>query len=240
MSGIDALIFDIDGTLWNASSASANGWNLGLAQLGIDRKVTPEQIEKVSGRPFNECVDILLPGLRTKVPELADTLNNYETDAVKSEGGKFFDGALDSLKQLAAGYKIFLVSNCQEWYLNLFLDFSRLRPLLAGFDCYGRSGLLKHAMLLTLKNNHSLFNPVYIGDTAGDETAAALAGMDFIHVSWGFGQPEGKPLTVNTFSEFLNDGVINAAGLKKSRVSPHTAARVFYNQWTPRGSSQNN
>ncbi|MCX6655479.1 MAG: hypothetical protein NTY03_10215 [Candidatus Bathyarchaeota archaeon] len=30
---------------------------------------------------------------------------------------------------------------------------------------------------------------VYIGDTEGDETAAKLAGVEFVHVSWGFGRP---------------------------------------------------
>jgi phosphoglycolate phosphatase len=202
--GFDALIFDIDGTLWNASPASAKGWNLGLAKLGINRKLSPEQIKKVAGHPFEECVDILLPGLRTKTPELFDTLNKCETEAVKSEGGKFFDGALDSLKQLAAEYKIFLVSNCQQWYLDLFLDFSKLRTWLAGFDCYGLSGLSKAEMLLRLKSHHALNHPLYIGDTAGDETSAKQARIAFLYVSWGFGKPAGKPTTVNSFIELLS------------------------------------
>jgi phosphoglycolate phosphatase len=199
----DSLIFDIDGTLWNASPACAKGWNLGLEQLGIDRKVTPEQIEEVSGHPYEECLDILLPGLRAKIPELFGTLNQYETEAVKSEGGIFFDGVLEGIRQLAGRYKIFLVSNCQEWYVGLFLDLSDLRPVLTGFDCHGLSGLPKNEMLSRLKDHHFLHYPVYIGDTAGDETAAKQAGMAFIHAAWGFGRPEGNPTTVNSFSKLL-------------------------------------
>ncbi len=52
MAPMDALIFDIDGTLWNASAASAKGWNQGFAQLGIDRTVSAEEIERVAGQPF--------------------------------------------------------------------------------------------------------------------------------------------------------------------------------------------
>jgi phosphoglycolate phosphatase len=203
-SEIDGLIFDIDGTIWNASPASAEGWNLGLEKLGINRKLSPEHITKVAGHPFEECVDILLSGLRAKVPGLFDTLNQFETEIVRAEGGEFFDGVQEGIRQLAGEYKIFIVSNCQAWYLDFFLDFSKLRPWLTGFDCYGLSGLPKNEMLLNLKNNHSLFNPVYIGDTAGDEIASKLAGMDFIHVSWGFGKPEGKPKTVNSFPELLD------------------------------------
>jgi phosphoglycolate phosphatase len=200
---VDALIFDIDGTLWNASPASAKGWNIGLAKLGIGQEISSAKIEKVAGNPFEECVDILLPGIRAKVPELFDTLNSCETEVVRTEGGEFFDNVLEGIRKLAGNYKIFLVSNCQDWYLNLFLDFSRLRPRLAGFDCYGLSGLSKHEMLLNLKGTHSLINPIYIGDTAGDERAATLAGMTFIHVAWGFGRPEGNPKTFNSFIELL-------------------------------------
>ena len=69
------------------------------------------------------------------------------------------------------------------------------------------SGLPKNEMLLRLKDNHSLCNPVYIGDTSGDETAAQMAGMAFIHVAWGFGKPQGRLKIVNSFRElvgFLN------------------------------------
>ncbi|OGP52134.1 MAG: hypothetical protein A2Y79_12625 [Deltaproteobacteria bacterium RBG_13_43_22] len=199
----DALIFDIDGTLWNASPASAKGWNLGLAQLGTNRIISPEQVERVAGQPYEQCIDILLPGIREKIPKLLDTLNDCETEVVRCEGGKFFDGVLAGIRQLAGEYKIFLLSNCQDWYLNLFLDFSRLRPWLSGFDCHGLSGLPKHEMLLNLKDHHSLNDPVYIGDTAGDEMAAKLANVAFIYASWGFGKPEGKPITVNNFGELL-------------------------------------
>jgi phosphoglycolate phosphatase len=203
MTHVDALIFDIDGTLWNASPASAKGWNLGLAKLGIERKVSVEQIERVAGHPFAQCVDTLLPGLRARYSALLDTLNDYEIEIVKSEGGEFFDGVLDGITQLASAYKVFLVSNCQEWYLNLFLDFSGLRSMLAGFDCHGMSGLPKPDMLARIRSTHALTNPVYIGDTAGDETAAKMANMAFIYVSWGFGKPEGEPKTVNSFTELL-------------------------------------
>jgi phosphoglycolate phosphatase len=201
---IDALMFDIDGTLWNASSASAKGWNLGLAKLGIVREVTAEQIEMVAGNPYEKCIDILLPGLRSGYPRLLDALNDCETEIVGSDGGEFYDGVIEGITQLANSYRLFLVSNCQEWYLNLFLDFSGLRPVLSGFDCHGMSGLPKNEMLSKMKRTHSLTNPVYIGDTAVDERAAELAGITFMHAAWGFGSPEGKPEDVNSFAELMD------------------------------------
>lgn len=201
----DALIFDIDGTLWDASAASAKGWNRGLAKLGIDRTVSAAQIKAVAGHPFEQCLDRLFPALRVQYPALLQTLNEYETEAVKAEGGTFFDGVRVGIVQLARTYQIFLVNNCQAWYLNLFLDCSSLRPVLVGVDCHGMSGLPKHEMLARLTRTHGLINPVYIGDTASDETAARIAGMGFIYMAWGFGKPEGEPRTVHSFSELLKD-----------------------------------
>ncbi len=199
----DALIFDIDGTLWNASATSAKGWNMGLAKLGIDKKVSAEQISMVAGLPYEECIDTLFPGLKESHSELLNTLDNSETEAIQSEGGQFFDGVIEGITGLANHYQIFLVSNCQEWYLDLFLDFSGLKHVLSGTDCNGISGLPKNEMLLRMKRDYALNNPVYIGDTAGDEEAAERANIDFIFVSWGFGKPNGNPVAVNSFAELI-------------------------------------
>ncbi len=200
----DAIIFDIDGTLWNASSASAKGWNIGLAKLGIDKKVTSGQIESVAGNTYEKCVEILLPGLQEQYPDLPEKLNKYEMKAVKSEGGIFYDGVIEGIKILAGSHKIFLISNCQDWYMKLFLEFSGLGPLLTGFDCHGMSGQPKHEMLTKLKSSYSLNNPVYVGDTEADETAANLAGMDFIHISHGFGYSSEEAIKFDSFTDLLD------------------------------------
>jgi len=199
----DALIFDIDGTLWYASATSAKGWNKGLAKLGIDERINAEQIGLVTGHPYEQCIEMLLPGLRKSYPELFKTLDKYETEAIKSEGGRFFDGVIEGVLELAKHYMIFLVSNCQEWYLRLFLNFSGLKNVLSGTNCHGISGLPKNEMLSRMKRDYALKNPVYIGDTAGDEEAAELADIDFIFVSWGFGKPNGSPVTLNSFAELV-------------------------------------
>jgi phosphoglycolate phosphatase len=203
MMRYDAVIFDIDGTLWDASPVSADGWNSGLAELGIDRRVSTAGIRSVTGNPYEVCVDILLPGLRLDYPGLVQTLNDCEMAAIKSRGGEFFDGAIEGIRGLSPDFKIFLMSNCQEWYLDLFLGFSGIAPLLTGFDCYGASGLPKDRMLRRMKETYRLGDPVYVGDTAGDETGARLAGIGFIHVSWGFGQPEGDTKSVGSFRELV-------------------------------------
>jgi len=199
----DAIIFDIDGTLWNACPACAKGWNDGLKKLGINKTITSKQIENVAGKPYEECIEILLPKLQQKHPELLKVLNEYEMKAVKSNGGKFYENAIEGIKTLSKSHKIFLVSNCQEWYLKIFLKFSNLEPFLTNFDCHGMSNLPKNKMLKRIKEKHSLKNPVYIGDTEGDESATNQAKMEFIHMSYGFGKPKNNPKRFNSFNALL-------------------------------------
>lgn len=202
-AAVDAVIFDIDGTLWDASSPSAQGWNLGLAKLGIPDEVSAEQISMVTGNPVEECVDTLLPGMRSKHPHLLDTLSDCEEAVVRRVGGRFYEGALEAVSELASYMRVFLVSNCQEWYLRLFLDLSELGPAVSGFDCHGSSGLPKSEMISRITRTHSMVEPVYVGDTAGDEAAAQSAGVAYVHVSWGFGKPAGAPRIVHSFPELF-------------------------------------
>lgn len=200
----DSIIFDIDGTLWNACPAIAKGWNAGLAKLNINKKVVAEQIESVAGNPHEQCIEILLPGLQAQYPELLPIFNDCEIKAVRTDGGTFYDSVIDGIKELADLQRIFLVSNCQDWYMQVFFEFSELGPLLDGFDCCGMSGLPKDQMLSRIRSDYSLNNPVYIGDTAGDEKAANLANMEFIHAGYGFGRPENKAKSFDSFAALLD------------------------------------
>ena len=214
----DAVIFDIDGTLWNASAASAKGWNLALESMGLHQRVNPEQIASVAGYTYATCMDILLPGLRETHPRLFDIINDCETKAVTRDGGEFYPGALDGIIRLQNDRKIFLVSNCQEWYLRVFLDFSGLRAVVSGVDCHGMSGLRKEEMFSRMMREYSLGNPVYVGDTAGDEEAAALANIAFIHAAWGFGKPERGSKAVRSFAELVDRLTTATEGGGRSRI----------------------
>jgi len=199
----DAIIFDIDGTLWNACGATAIGWSAGLASLGIDKKVSYREIERVAGNTIEVAVDILFSGLRAQHPELTETLAKYEADEIQTRGGIFYPHSIRGIKELAKNYKIFLVSNCPEWYLRAFLERSGLRQILTDFDCHGLSGMPKDEMLARLSFRHCLENPVYIGDTAMDKEAASLAGMGFIQVSYGFGLVEDRLNSFDSFASLL-------------------------------------
>ncbi len=201
MSWPDALIFDLDGTLWDAAEPTAQGWNLALEQSGVASRVTVAGIRSVAGTPFDGCVRILLPELCPPDADLLQALNAHEEAAIEAVGGTLFPGVSAGLRALAAVYPLFLVSNCQDWYLDVFFAKSGLGRCFTGSDCNGLSGLPKAGMLLRLVERHSLHHPVYVGDTASDFESAAQAGMDFAFARYGFGSVAEPTLSFVTFEE---------------------------------------
>ena len=183
-----ALIFDIDGTLWDASDASANGWNKCLQQLDIKQRITAGELAAVSGMPFVDCMlEIFTSELLEQHPDLEQKLSDHEIETVAQHGGKLYEGVNTHFPTLAKHYDLCLVSNCQDRYLDVFLEYSGLKDFLKGVDCHGRSGLPKGETLRKLIREHSIINTVYIGDTEADHDAADIAGIPFLYANYGFG-----------------------------------------------------
>ena len=183
----DSIIFDLDGTLWDASYASSIGWNNALNNLGIDKTITPEDIRSISGKPYDECIEILLPDIKVNTDSLYDELNRCEKTSIQETGGNIYHDAAYCLENLLSAYNLFIISNCEEWYLEEFLKFSDFKKYLVDWNCYGRSGNKKKRMLLDMKEKYKSHNPVYVGDTEGDYISSKDAGIEFFHITHGFG-----------------------------------------------------
>jgi len=199
----DAVVFDLDGTLWDAAAASAYGWNLALEKMGVASRVAVEDIRSVSGMPFTRCVEVLLPELHPASAELLEALDRSERLGISKMAGVLYEGVADGLPRLAEVYGLFVVSNCPGWYLEEFLRVSGFEIYLSGYDCHGMSGKDKPEMLIDLRRRFSLVRPVYIGDTQADGRAAARAGMDFGLAGYGFGAIDGPRLSFDSFGELV-------------------------------------
>lgn len=200
----DSIIFDIDGTLWDATGAITNGWNQGLENLGAQERVSQNDIAEVMGRPYAECVDLLLPGLRKKEPELMSEISRETYKILNSEGAQIYNGVREGIKKLSTGHKLFLISNCEPDYLEIFLNFSGLKDYFTGYTCHGTSRASKDKMILDFKNGHFLKKIAYVGDTVSDQQAAKLSGVDFIFVSYGFGNAKGNVKTFDNFTKLVD------------------------------------
>ncbi len=197
----DAIVFDLDGTLWDATKTSASGWTNALKSLHIDRRISVQEIERVTGKPTEECVKILLPDEYGKYYNLLEIIKDHEKAAIIKEGGKLYDNCVETIRLLKNSYKLFIVSNCEKWYLHAFLDHSGCRNHFTDYDCYGMSNMSKTVMLKDLRKKYDLQNPVFIGDLESDKLAADEAGFTFIYAGYGFGDLQDPVNRINTLSE---------------------------------------
>lgn len=199
----DAIIFDLDGTLWDASEACAIGWNKALATCEIKNTyISAEDIRRVCGMPFKECVSTLLNNTHNAdLDNLSDAIDQEENRQVALLGGDLYDGVKTGIAELAKDYPLYLVSNCQDWYLETFLNTHNVQRYFAAHDCHGRSGVSKTEMIRNISLQYKLKNPIYIGDTKGDHVASQNAGVAFGLVTYGFGTTANPEQSFASFAE---------------------------------------
>ena len=107
----------------------------------------------------------------------------------------------ESLKILSLDYNLYIVSNCQDGYVEAFLHAHQLKSYFKDYEMSGRTGLDKgHNIKLIMKRN-VIEQAFYVGDTEGDEEASRFAGIPFIYASYGFGKAKNPDMIIHSIKE---------------------------------------
>lgn len=187
---IDSILFDLDGTLWDAVDKIVATWNLVLARHpGLRAPITREEQETFMGLQMDEIAHRVFP----KEPParqlaLMEECVTEENQYLYEHGGTLYPGVAETLEKLHKKYPLYIVSNCQSGYIEAFLHAHKLERHFDGFICYGDTKLSKGENNRLLIQRYGLQAPVYVGDTAGDQKSALDAGIPFVYAAYGFGQ----------------------------------------------------
>ncbi len=193
---IKAVLFDLDGTLWDASASVAESFNIALSRLDLDRRITQEEMMHEMGKTLEEIAHVYFDCID---PERAVGIMRYctayENSYIETHGGNLYEGLRETLEELKSmGLKLACVSNCQSGYIEAFLKYHELGDLFDDKECWGDTGKLKadNIALVVKRNGLKPEECIYVGDTMGDYTSAMQAGTRFIHSAYGYGTvPEG-------------------------------------------------
>lgn len=192
----DSVVFDLDGTLWNASESVVKGFQAAKNSVDyIEQDIALADVQAVTGQPYEIVYDRLFPTLPAdRRQEFKALCARHELRGVEQHGGALYPGLEDTLHYLREkGYRLFIVSNCQLGYIEAFFQHSQLKQYFEGHQCFGTRNLPKFQNILAIINQYQLQSPVYVGDTRGDLEASQKSGIPFIFASYGFGEvPAGE------------------------------------------------
>lgn len=208
----DSILFDLDGTLWDATEVTAAAWEKVLAaHPDVKPALLPDHgtICRYMGLTNEELAAVFFPDLPfDEAFALMEESCALENAWLPERGGILYDGAEETLLRLKAdGFRLFIVSNCQDGYIGAFLHAHGFGALFEDIECTGRTGRCKAENIRLIIERNGLMSPVFVGDTISDGSAARTAGIPFVYAKYGFGERFGRGRTddydmeIHTFRE---------------------------------------
>jgi phosphoglycolate phosphatase len=201
----DSLIFDLDGTLWDAVQTYSDAWNLYFERNSIEQETSKEDLNGLMGMEEAEFLQVMLPDISPGERKMHyEKIVNLQYELIDRQGGQIYPGVSEGLKRLSERYSLFIVSNCPEHTIAHFLRFAGIESLIRDSIAHGQNHKSKHENIRELIHRHVLRKPLYIGDTDGDRVQSEKASLPFIFMEYGFGRASSYYQSFDSFSSFVN------------------------------------
>lgn len=198
------IIFDVDGTLWDACAVIADSWNDYLKKYAsdVDVVLTVQDIRGVMGMTMKDIADTLFPMIEeSRRGEIAEAIFAYEVEYMKEQGGEIYPDTVETLRELAKDYHIYICSNCQLGYIDDFIHHAGVADIVEDFVSYGDTSKPKDYNIRLVAERNQLDQAVYVGDTQGDHDSTMKAGLPFIFAGYGMGQVKESVPTIQSMKE---------------------------------------
>ncbi len=201
----EAVIFDIDGTLWDSTEEVAKAWNEAIRrEPDIDRVLGGEELKREFGKMMEEIMDDLFPELDpSRKEELAVRMYARENEVMASAPCRRYAGLEETVRILSERFRLFIVSNCQSGYIEAFLKNTGLEDCIEDHLCSGDTGKPKGENIRLIMQRHHIRSAVYVGDTQGDADACREAGIPMIYAAYGFGKVKHPDAEIRELRELL-------------------------------------
>lgn len=203
---MDSIIFDVDGTLWDSTEIVADSWTDYLKNKeNINMNITSAKLKSLFGQLLPDIAAQLFPRYSKKEQlRIIDGCCEAEHQALEKAKAPIYPGLEETLSVLSKKYPLFIVSNCQAGYIEVFLKATGFGRYFTGHLCPGDTGMPKGDNIQKIIQDYKLSSPVYVGDTAGDYNASKQAGLPFVFASYGFGNVENPDYTISELKDLIS------------------------------------
>lgn len=200
------IILDVDGTLWDTTEVVAKAWNKAVSEVGgTAASINSSVLKKEFGKPMNVIADNLFHDASKETRELLlEQCCKYEHDILnENTDNLLFPEVKETLEKLSEKCRLFIVSNCQSGYIELFMEKAGIEKYITDYECFGDTGRSKGENIKLIIERNNLEDVVYVGDTQGDYEATVFAGVPFIFAKYGFGTVENYYRAIDEIGELL-------------------------------------
>lgn len=199
------IIFDLDGTLWDTCKAVVDAWNKVLdSKPDVHVSITIEDMKGFMGKTLDVIAKMILPDIdEARRKEIFDECCKEEHAFLRANGGILYPDLEETLKKLQNEYSLYIVSNCQDGYIQTFLDHYDYWKYFKDIEMAGRTGKTKGENIKLVIERNNIDKAVYVGDTRGDFEGARYANIPFIYAKYGFGDVEEPDYVINEFKDLL-------------------------------------
>ncbi|XXM71142.1 HAD hydrolase-like protein [Lysinibacillus sphaericus] len=192
---MDAVIFDMDGTLFQTNrilELSLKETFASLEKDGLWEGAPPiEKYREIMGVPLQEVWETLLPLHSEEVRESVDEhFLEVLIENIQSGKGELYPHANEILAELKKhGMKLFIASNGLPSYLESIVKYYKLdRWLDAAYSIKHVDSLLKSDLVHMICMQHGIKNGAVVGDRLSDITAAKENGLLAVGCRFDFSQ----------------------------------------------------
>ena len=186
-----AVIFDVDGTIWDAVDRITEAFQEIADQFpDVTTRIDKETLCSYMGKTMDEFTKLFPELTKERATEVLDACCQNENVYLLKHPGVLYPGIVDVFETLSKKYELYIVSNCQEGYIEALLESCNLKKYFTDFENYGRTGKKKGRNIQILMERCDIDKAVYVGDTNLDYEATLEAGIPFVFAAYGMGATE--------------------------------------------------
>ena len=201
---MNAVIFDLDGTLWDSSDEVVIAWNEVLSRATDGKlQIDKEFMQSIMGKNMEEIKNSIFADYPIEnIDKIFDDCLANEQIYLHKNGAKIYPQLEDTLSKLAEKYELSIISNCQCGYIEAFLEYyNNIEKFFSDRECFGNTLKEKDENIKSVIMRNNYKKAFYVGDTLGDYNSAVKAGAVFIHADYGFGEVPQAKYRISALSE---------------------------------------
>lgn len=203
LSSSDSILFDLDGTLWDASLSTTKAWNRTLRKIGYGNSaITRNELKAFTGIKVEEILACHYNFMSNdEKKRFLEIFEHFEDEEMKENGGLLYGDVENVLRKLKKSKRLFIVSNCLKGYIENFLESTKLAKYFDGYESTGNTGKTKDSNIKKTIEDFKLKKSVYVGDTEYDHEACVVNNIPFVYASYGFGKALETEYMIKAFKD---------------------------------------